>query len=37
LIDFLTLTMKAIAGKAPGPSGIAKIIDQYRKADDFPD
>jgi hypothetical protein len=37
LIDFLTLTMKAIAGKAPGPSGIAKIIDQYRKAGDFPD
>ncbi len=34
LIDFLSITLKAILGKAPGPSGIAKIIDQYRKADD---
>jgi hypothetical protein len=30
LIDFLTITLKAILGKAPGPHGIAKIIDQYR-------
>jgi hypothetical protein len=37
LINFLTLTMRAIAGKAPGPSGIAKIIERYRKAGDFPD
>lgn len=30
LIDFLTLTLKAILGEAPGPSGIAKIIERYR-------
>jgi hypothetical protein len=30
LIKFLTLTVTAILGKAPGPSGMAKIIDQYR-------
>jgi hypothetical protein len=30
LIEFLTLTVTAILGKAPGPSGMAKIIDQYR-------
>jgi hypothetical protein len=37
LIDFLILTVKAVVGKAPGPSGIAKVIDQYRKTRDFPD
>jgi hypothetical protein len=37
LIDFLTRTVKAIARKAPGPSGMAKIIERYRKAGDFPD
>jgi hypothetical protein len=30
LIEFLSITLKAILGKAPGPSGLAKIIDQYR-------
>ncbi len=30
LIDFLSITLTAILGKAPGPSGLAKIIDQYR-------
>ena len=30
LIDFLSITLKPILGKAPGPSGLAKIIDQYR-------
>jgi hypothetical protein len=33
-IDFLSIVMTAILGRAPGPSGLAKIIDQYRKADD---
>ena len=37
LVQFLTLTLHAITGGAPGPSGIAKIIDQYRKAPDLPD
>ena len=36
LVDFLTLTVNVILGKAPGPSRIAKIIDQYRKSRDFP-
>lgn len=36
LIDFLTLTVGAILGRAPGPHGLAKIIDQYRKANDLP-
>ena len=31
LVDFLTLTLHAITGSAPGPAGIAKIIEQYRK------
>jgi hypothetical protein len=31
LVEFLTLTLRAITGRAPGPDGIAKIIDQYRK------
>ena len=31
LVEFLTLTLHAITGSAPGPAGIAKIIDQYRK------
>jgi hypothetical protein len=30
LIDFLSITLKATLGRAPGPSGIAKIIDRYR-------
>jgi hypothetical protein len=30
LINFLSITLKAIVGKAPGPSGLAKIIDKYR-------
>ena len=30
LIDFLTITLKAILGEAPGPHGIAKIIERYR-------
>jgi hypothetical protein len=34
LIDFLSIILTAILGRAPGPSGIAKMIDQYRKADD---
>jgi hypothetical protein len=31
LVEFLTLTLGAITGVVPGPSGIAKIIEQYRK------
>ena len=31
LVNFLKLTLHAITGSAPGPDGIAKIIDQYRK------
>ena len=31
LVEFLTLTLRAITGSAPGPDGIAKIIEQYRK------
>ncbi|MCK1356585.1 MULTISPECIES: hypothetical protein [unclassified Bradyrhizobium] len=31
LIEFLRLSLKAILGKAPGTSGIAKIIDDFRK------
>ena len=31
LVKFLTLTLHAITGSAPGPAGIAKIIDKYRK------
>jgi hypothetical protein len=31
LVKFLTLTLHAIAGSAPGPDAIAKIIDKYRK------
>ena len=31
LVEFLTLTLHAITGSAPGPAGIAKIIEQYRK------
>lgn len=31
LVEFLTLTLGAITGVAPGPAGIAKIIEQYRK------
>jgi hypothetical protein len=34
LIDFLSIVLTAILGRAPGRSGLAKIIDQYRKADD---
>jgi hypothetical protein len=34
LIDFLSIILTAILGRAPGPSGIAKMIDQCRKADD---
>jgi hypothetical protein len=30
LIDFLSITLKAILGKAPGQPGLAKIIDKYR-------
>ena len=30
LIEFLTITLKAILGEAPGPHGIAKIIERYR-------
>ena len=30
LIEFLAITLKAIVGKAPGASGIAKIIDEFR-------
>jgi hypothetical protein len=30
LIDFLTLAIKAILGRALGPSGIAKMIDRHR-------
>jgi hypothetical protein len=30
LIEFLTITLKAYLGKAPGPHGIAKIIERYR-------
>ena len=36
LIDFLTLTVGPILGRTPGPHGLAKIIDQYRKAGDLP-
>jgi hypothetical protein len=32
LVEFLGLSLRAIVGKAPGPSGLAKIIDQNRKA-----
>jgi hypothetical protein len=31
LVEFLTLTLGAITGSAPGPDGIAKIIEKYRK------
>ena len=31
LVEFLTLTLAAITGSAPGPDGIAKIIDQVQK------
>jgi hypothetical protein len=37
LVDFLTLTLQAIVGSAPGPDGIAKIIDYYRKTPSLPD
>jgi len=37
LVKFLTLTLRAITGSAPGPAGIAKIIEQYRKGPYFPD
>ena len=37
LIKFLTLTLGAITGSAPGPEGIAKIIDRIRKGPYFPD
>jgi hypothetical protein len=37
LVEFLTLTLHAITGSAPGPAGIAKIIDLYRKAPELPD
>ncbi|MHC2522784.1 hypothetical protein ACMA5K_22125 [Bradyrhizobium diazoefficiens] len=30
LIDFLALALGAILGKAPGASGLAKIIDEFR-------
>jgi hypothetical protein len=30
LIEFLGITLTAILGQAPGPSGLAKIIDEYR-------
>jgi hypothetical protein len=30
LVDFLAVMLKAILGEAPGPHGIAKIIDQYK-------
>ena len=30
LVDFLTHTLNAILGKAPKPSGVAKLIDRYR-------
>jgi hypothetical protein len=30
LIDFLSISLTAIVGKAPGPSGLAKIIEAYR-------
>jgi hypothetical protein len=30
LVDFLSITLTAIVGKAPGPSGLAKIIEDYR-------
>jgi hypothetical protein len=30
-IDFLSITLKAILGKAPGSSGLAKIIEDYRQ------
>jgi hypothetical protein len=41
LIDFYALALKAILGKAPGPSRIAKIIERYRAIrrkdlEDFP-
>jgi hypothetical protein len=31
LVKFLKLTLHAITGTAPGPAGIAKVIDRYRK------
>jgi hypothetical protein len=37
LVEFLTLTLKAILGTAPGPNGIAKIIDEHRKTASLPD
>ncbi|MGY4319000.1 hypothetical protein [Bradyrhizobium sp. JR3.5] len=37
LIEFLTLTLRAITGSAPGPDRIAKIIVQYRDTPDLPD
>jgi hypothetical protein len=37
LVEFLTLTLKAILNTAPGPDGIATIIDQHRKVARLPD
>jgi hypothetical protein len=37
LVEFLTLTLQAIMTTAPGPDGIAKIIDQHRKTLSLPD
>ncbi len=31
LVEFLTLTLHAITGSAPGPHGIAKIIQRYKE------
>ena len=31
LVEFLTLTLQGITGIAPGPDGIAKIIQRYKK------
>jgi len=31
LVDFLTHTLNAITGKAPKPSGIARVIDRHRR------
>jgi hypothetical protein len=37
LVEFLTSTLQAIINTAPGPDGIAKIIDQHRKTLSLPD
>jgi hypothetical protein len=36
LIDFMTLTVKTIVGRAPSPHGLAKVITHHRDLGDLP-